>query len=383
MVDSIPVGRRMRILHAYKIYRPDVEGGIPQVMTTLTQNSPTDIESSILVARPKGPAREFMLGDVPVRASRAFCTAFSMPISPDYVASLAKAAEEADLVVHHAPFPLTDLTISLLNIRTRLVVHWHAEILNRAFLKALVAPAIRETLKRADRIIVSHPSIVDHSEFLLPYREKCVAIPYGVDYDYWSTLSSDETESVARIKMQSPKQIVAIGRLVPYKGFSVLLRAMQGVDAKLVIIGDGPLLKGLEREAQALGIAANVHFAGRLSRDLMKLQLHAAHLLAMPSISAAEAFGIVQIEAMSAGCPVINTALRTAVPHVARHECEGLTVPGADATELRRAILRMLNEPGLQRRLGKAGQTRAREEFGEQRFRERNYDLYRQLYATY
>jgi glycosyltransferase involved in cell wall biosynthesis len=369
----------MRILHAYKIYRPDVEGGIPQVMTTLTQNSPTDIESSILVARPKGPAREFMLSDVPVRASAALCTAFSMPISPDYIASFVKQAAKADLVVHHAPFPLTDLTISLLKLRTRLVVHWHAEILNRAFLKALVAPAIRETLKRAHSIIVSHPSIVDHSEFLQPYREKCVAIPYGVDCDYWSRLSSDEADRVDRIKIQSPKLIVAIGRLVPYKGFSILLQAMQGIEAKLVIIGEGPMLEKLEEEADALGIANNVHFAGRLSRDLMKLQLHAADMLAMPSISAAEAFGIVQIEAMSAGCPVINTALSTAVPHIARHEREGLTVPVADVAGFRRAILRVLNEPDLRRRLGNAGLTRAREEFGEQRFRQRNYDLYRQL----
>jgi glycosyltransferase involved in cell wall biosynthesis len=174
--------------------------------------------------------------------------------------------------------------------------------------------------------------------------------------------------------------IIAIGRLVPYKGFSVLLRAMQGIDAKLVIIGEGPLLNDLQSQADALGLSSNIEFAGRLSRDLIKTYLHSARMLVMPSISAAEAFGIAQIEAMACGCPVINTALLTAVPHIARHEKEGLTVAVGNVLELRQAINRLLNDIDLGMRLGKAGQIRAAEEFDGRKFQQRNLDLYRQLH---
>jgi rhamnosyl/mannosyltransferase len=366
----------LRVLHAYKIYKPDVEGGVPEVISTLTQDAPQGLKSSILVARRQGLSRNYTIENIPITASGSVGTLFSMPIAPLYPTTLAWRSHHVELIVHHAPFPLTDLATVGLASGVALVVHWHAEITSRTFLKSMLAPAIHHALQRADKIIVSHPVIVDQSEFLPAYREKCIAVPYGTDTAYWNTLTELQQLAVHRIRERFPRLIVAVGRLVEYKGYSVLLHALQGLDAQLVIVGDGPQLSELTALADKLGIAERVVFAGRLERDAMKEYLHAARVMALSSVSRAEAFGLVQIEAMAAGRPVVNTELPTAVPHVMRHLMEGLTVAPGDADGMRDALRRLLNDGDLALRLGSAGRLRAQSEYSQELFRSRNFAIY-------
>lgn len=371
----------MQILHAYKVYRPEVEGGIPEVIANLTTAEPSGQSSSILVARMRGFPHNFVVDGIPVAASGSLGTVMSMPIAPFYPLSLLRQSFRSDVVVHHSPFPLTDLAIAGLRARTALIVHWHADILGRDGLKAALMPFIRRSLARADRIIVSHPAMIDVSESLQLVREKCVAIPYGADLEFWSELSFENQAAAADLRRRFPRLILSIGRLVPYKGYPVLLHALKGMNAHLIIVGDGPLLASLKNLARELGVADRVTFAGRLPRDRIKELLHAARMLTLASVSSAEAFGLVQIEAMAAGCPVVNTDLPTAVPFIARHELEGLTVAQGDADQLRAAMGRLLDDEGLAEALGRAARVRARQEFGINTFRERNFTVYREAIA--
>jgi glycosyltransferase involved in cell wall biosynthesis len=283
-------------------------------------------------------------------------------------------------VVHHAPFPLTDLAImAALPRRAALIVHWHADIVGRAVLRPILTPLIHAVLRRADRIVLADEVLIDASPFLKPYRDKCSACRYGTDIAYWSSLSPSQETEVEALRRQDPRLVLAVGRLVSYKGFEYLIQALQYVDATAVIVGEGPLEGELRALAEALGVADRLRFAGRQSRDGLKLLLHAARLVAMPSISAAEAFGLVQLEAMAAGRPVINTSLPTAVPYVARDGQEGLTVPPGAIEEMAVAITRLLDEPGLARRLGDAGAVRAREIYQLARFQDDNHRVYREV----
>jgi glycosyltransferase involved in cell wall biosynthesis len=145
-----------------------------------------------------------------------------------------------------------------------------------------------------------------------------------------------------------------------------------------VIIGEGPLRGALEQLARELGIADRVTFLGAQRRDQLKAYIHAARVFAFPSVNAAEAFGIVQLEAMAAGRPVVNTSLATAVPHVARDGLEGLTVPPNDPEALAAALRRLLDDPELAQRIGAAGQRRARADFDLALFLDRMEKLYQQ-----
>ena len=335
------------------------------------------MQSSILVARSRGLPLNYTVDDVPVTASGSFGALFSMPIAPLYPATLALRSRSVDLIVHHAPFPLTDLAAIGFATRVAFVIHWHAEILGRTLLKSVLAPVIHHALRRADKIIVSHPAMIEGSESLQPYREKCTAVPYGVDIAYWGKLTELQQLAANRLRERFPRLIIAVGRLVDYKGYSVLLHALKGLDAQLVIIGDGPLLRDLKALSEELGVAPGVVFAGRLDRDEIKQYLHAARVMALSSVTLAEAFGIVQIEAMAAGRPVVNTNLPTAVPLIARHGIEGLTVAPGDADAMRSALRRLLDDNALAVRLGSAGRLRADSEFSQELFRSRNYAIYK------
>lgn len=372
----------MKIVHAYKIYRPDVEGGIPQVMALLTGTDTETITNEIVVARYRGWARRFVMEGTRVTAVASLGTLFSTPLAPTYPFVLREHAREADVLVHHAPFPLTDLGIAAgLSDRTALVVYWHAEILGRTLLRKLLTPAIKSALRRADRIVVSDEAMIENSEFLAPHRDKCAVVRYGIDLDYWSVVDATGQLAVAGLRRQYPRLIIAVGRLVGYKGLDILMDALPSVDAQLVIIGEGPLRDELQRQATRNGVADRVFFKGRVSSDDIKHHLHAARMLVLSSVTDAEAFGLVQVEAMAARIPVINTNLPTTVPHVARHEQEGLTVAVGNAEALAQAMNHLLANTALADRLGQAGLKRAQSVFSRQAYRAKIAEIFEQAVA--
>jgi glycosyltransferase involved in cell wall biosynthesis len=371
------VAVKMRVLHAYKIYWPDGYGGIPEVISVLGRLDGT--ERRVLVARSFGLRRSFRDGTDDITAVGSLGTLFSTPVSPSYPLVFARQANEVDLVVQHAPFPLADIGLLFgLPSTTALVVHWHAEMVGRPFLARLIGPLIRRTLERADRIVVSDPVMAEGSPLLAPYAQKCVVVPYGCDVDYWHALDPTGFEAVQRIKARFPRLIVAVGRLVGYKGFDILLQAMRSVDAHAIIIGDGPLRGKLEALATELGVTGNVSFVGSLPRDQVKEHFHAADVFAFPSVNNAEAFGLSQVEAMAAGLPIVNTTLGTAVPRVARDGLEALSVPPGDPQALASALRTLITDRQFAGRLGAAGSQRAHAEFEQSRFLARMENVYQE-----
>ncbi len=367
----------MRLLHAYKIYLPDVHGGIPHVIATLAKLPRAGFDSSILVARAFGFGRSHSVDSVPVRAVTSWGTVFSTPIALSYPFVFAQQAKAMDIVICHAPFPLVVMGVLLgFPRQTTLIVHWHAEIIGRSLLVRILAPLVQRTLARADTIVVSDRAMIENSEFLGRHAEKCTVVPYGCDVDYWSGLDEAQGAAVTGLKARYPRLVVAVGRLVSYKGYEVFLRAMRHVDAQAMIIGEGALKAELQSLSSELGISDRVMFLGGLQRDEVKQYIHAANVLAFPSVTDAEAFGLVQLEAMSAGRPIVNTSLGTAVPHVARDGLEGVTVPPNDPSAFAQALRRLLDDPELASRLGCAGRARVRAEYDQSLFLERMQAVY-------
>ena len=173
MAEQNNDGQTLRVLHAYKVFPPDVVGGITEVIAYIAEGMAPRHESSVLVARSRGWGRRYTFGTIPVEALCSFGTLLSTPIAPSFPFVLAKRSRKADLVALHQPFPLNDIGVSLgLPRETALVVHWHGEIVRQRSLTGLIAPFIRHTLARAQRIIVSHPTLVSASPFLAASRRK-------------------------------------------------------------------------------------------------------------------------------------------------------------------------------------------------------------------
>ena len=153
---------------------------------------------------------------------------------------------------------------------------------------------------------------------------------------------------------------------------------MSQVPGRLLVVGDGPLQAELRRLAETVAVSDRIIWRGRLDdRDLIAAY-HAAAALWFPSNARSEAFGLVQVEAMASGCPVINAAIpASGVAWVSRHEETGLTVPVDDAAALARAANRLLTEPGLRERLAAGARERAVREFDHRLMARRSLDLYR------
>jgi rhamnosyl/mannosyltransferase len=382
---AAPVGttRPLRVLHAFKVYAPEIVGGIPEAIRMLAAGLSPACESRLLVARVRGLGRADVVDGLPVRRVASFGTHFSMPLAPTYPAWFWSAASGADLVAAHSPFPLIDLSVALwFPRRTALVVHWHSEIVGQRPLLPLVAPLIRRALHRADRIVVSNETLVAQSPFLGPLAAKCRVVPFGIDVEEWRSLEVAERDRVAALRARHPRLVLAVGRLVPYKGFELLVGAMTSVAGELTVVGAGPLEPSLRRQAAAAGIADRVHFAGQVSPSELKCLLHACSVFALPSISANETFAIAQLEAMACGKPVVNTRLPTGVPWVARHEREALTVSPGSASELAEALGRLLDDESLAAALGRAGAERARRHFALADYLDATLAAYREAVAA-
>ena len=359
----------MRILHAFKVYTPDHHGGIVEAIARITSGTPSSDSASLLVCRYMGMGSTIEIDGLRVERTTTLAQFSSLPISPGYIAVFHQRARNADVVAFHAPFPFIDIGLMLgIPDRTALVIHWHAEITGRNLFRPIFHPLLKKSVERADCIIVSHPSIVEQSEYLASHSAKCVVAPYGIDTDFWARRPPEDEAPINALRQKHPRLIVACGRLVPYKGFDVLLRALKRVNAHLYIAGAGPLEAELKGIATASGVADRVTFAGYLSRAQQRQAFGAADLFVLPSVNEAEAFGIVQLEAMCSGIPVVNTDLPTGVPWVARDGLEGLTVPPRDEAALAAAMSRLLDDRDLARRLGAAGKDRAVSLFGWRKF---------------
>jgi glycosyltransferase involved in cell wall biosynthesis len=359
----------MRILHAFKVYTPDHHGGIVEAIARITSGTPEGSSASLLVCRYLGIGSTINVDGLTVERTTTLAQFSSLPISPGYIPRFRQRIRDADVVAFHAPFPFIDIGLMMgLSRDKALVMHWHAEITGRNLFRPVFHPLLKHSVERADRIIVSHPSIVEQSGYLRDHAEKCAVIPYGIDTEFWSERAAGDQAEIDDLRRRHPRLVVACGRLVPYKGFDVLIRAMSKIDAHLIMIGAGPLEAELRARAESSGVAGRITFAGYLSREKQRQILGAANLFVLPSVNEAEAFGIIQVEAMCCGIPVVNTNLPTGVPWVARDGLEGLTVEPRDESGLAAAISRLLDNPDLAMKFGAAAKQRAIEVFDWRKF---------------
>jgi rhamnosyl/mannosyltransferase len=291
------------------------------------------------------------------------------------------AARPFDIV--HLQFPadpMAHLSAVALPRSVRRVITWHSDIVRQRTLLKVYEPFLGRLLRSAQAVILPTPAHLSASQQLKRWgrKERMHVVPFGLDYERFSRRPG--LADAIRQRHGGRFLVFALGRHVYYKGFEYLLEAMARLaDSALVLGGTGPLTDSLITRAQRLGLAGRVEFAGRIPDADLPAYYHACDVFCMPSVSRAEAFGLVQIEAMACGRPVVCCELNNGVTWVNRHEVTGLVVPPADASALAAALDRLRTDGELRRKLGTQALKRALAEFSIQSMASGTLDVYRRI----
>ncbi len=361
----------MKVLHLGK-YFPPHRGGMETHLQTLTRGLASYAAIDVIVAASNRQSSQEDVNGVRVtRASRLGAVA-ATPICPSLLALVRQS--KPDLVHIHHPHPFAMMAYLVSGASAPLVITYQSDIVRQRILGKAVAPMVEATLRRASAIFVTSQEYLDTSPVLSRHREKCRLVPMGIEIGDRKC----DRQLVKTLRNRFGSAIVlSVGRLVSYKGLQYLVRAMRDVSATLVVIGSGPEQRRLESIVKRFNLQGRVHLIGDV--DDIEPYYDACDIFVLPSISRNEAFGLVQLEAMAAGKPVINTALDSGVPFVSRHNETGFTVRPRDESALADAINLLLKDSALADRFGRAAHARLTALFSADAMVRRTFEVYEQV----
>jgi glycosyltransferase involved in cell wall biosynthesis len=209
-------------------------------------------------------------------------------------------------------------------------------------------------------------------------RARISVVPCGVDLKLF-------TPDGPKAPRGDRQRIVSVGRFVPRKGFDVVVRALPAIpNAELVIVG-GPDKSGLDRDhearrlmelAKTIGVADRVHLYGAVAREDMPAILRSADVVACTPWY--EPFGIVPLEAMACGVPVVASAVGGMLDTVV-HDVTGRLVPPKSPADVADAVNHLLRDEFLKQSLGAAGRDRARSRYSWDRIAADTLRIYERL----
>lgn len=338
----------MKILQIVKYYDP-CQGGMESVVKNIVEgviDHSNDISFTVysnnhrrnFVKSIEEKNREIIIKEITPAHLK------SQPLNLRYP-SLKKLIKDNDVIHHHYPFPTMEFALlryfkQMSN--KKFIITWHANIKNSrwSWIEKIYNPMIEKLLERADAIIVTSPQLFEASVILQKYKSKIHTIPLSFDPKYSSVLSK-------KYPVDRCFQLLFVGKLRKYKGVEYLLKAIENLDIKLKIVGNGEELESLKSLVEVLNIRNKVTFVSNACDNQLVDFYKEADLFVLPSINEAEAFGVVQLEAMANGLPVINTNLESGVPFVSLHDYSGITVEPKDTKGLRGAIEKLIHNKEL------------------------------------
>jgi rhamnosyl/mannosyltransferase len=273
---------------------------------------------------------------------------------------LNKLIIDNDIIHHHYPYP--NMELALLKHKNelqkkKLIITWHANIENSRwnFLKNIYEPKILQLLELAKYVVVTSPQLYDQSKILKKFQDKIVVIPLTTNY------YNESSNNYRKFPENRIFNLLYVGKLRKYKGLNFLIEAIKDLNINLFIIGNGEEEKSLKNLSKKFSLHNKINFLNNISNSELKNYYNNSDLFILPSINEAEAFGLVQLEAMIHGLPVINTNLNSGVPFVSINEYSGLTVTPSNVQDLKSAILKISNNKDLYEKFSINAINRAKE----------------------
>lgn len=296
-----------------------------------------------------------------------------------------------DIIHLHYPFFFGGEMIYLLSKLTKqkYLISYHNDVILsgkiKPFLEIYKWTIMPTIIKNAKKICVSsfdyghNCELSNYSDTIDPIVE----LPYGVDTNNFNP-NVNSNEIIEKHKLNNKKIILfvaALDKAHHFKGLENLLISFSSIDdvtARLIVVGEGELKYYYIKLARELGIADKVIFTGSVSNENLPKYYACADMLILPSISSSEAFGLVLVEAMACGKPVIASNF-PGVRMVVDHGLNGFLVQPGDVNDLTLKINYLLKNNDICISLGREGRKKAEEKYSWERIAERLESIYHNM----
>lgn len=301
--------------------------------------------------------------------------------------------KEFDIIHAHTPVPFAADLVAIKNLKERkpFILTYHNDVSKDGTFGKFISMAYnsifgRLLLKHSDIIIATTKSYALHSRQLRKYLHKVVVVPNGVDIKkFHPNLDKERIRERYGID-KNAKIVLFVGRLDTYKGcdhllsaFAIIVRKIK--NAYLILVGKGPLEPVLRKTATKFGIKSRVLFAGYVKDEELPYYYASCDVFVLPSISEHEGFGIVQLEAMACGKPVITTKI-PGVIEVDINETASIHVPPRDYKALATALLTLLKNKRLAKEMGRRGRKLIEEKYSLEKVTKKIIKLYKNVLTT-
>lgn len=366
----------MRVTHIFKTYFPDTQGGLEEAIRQISKCAIKEGIPTTVISLSKNP-RDLIQDGVKTKSYYSNFNFLSNPFSWSLTREFSSIVENSDIIHLQFPWPTGELLTLLFNIKKPIVLTFHCDIHNNSFFKKLYTPFIRAILKKSDVIVPTSENLLNSTSILKPFRSKCKVVNLWIDEERFETNPSPSEETKALVE-----KIIDFGLFVGvlrwYKGLDVLLDAAKKQAGNIVIVGKGPLLKKLLKRISDENIS-NVFIVGFKSDDDVKYLLMKSKFFVLPSISPAEAFGQVLLEASYYCKPMITTELGTGTSYVNLHGVTGEVVEANNVEELSASITKLFDNVELCDFYGRNAYKRLFDNFTMKKQAQKYIEIYKEL----
>lgn len=342
-----------------KYYAPfcgGIEAVAKQISDEINQSNDFDVE--VLACANDHKTSKDVIDGVPVNRCGVDFIFKANPISWRFIWELSRV--KTDILHYQHPFIFAAIAHFIARPKyKKLTMTFCCDVVKQKYIMRVLNPIYEKFISLVDEIHILAPDMIESSETLSKFKEKTTLIPYSIDLAQYDTYDKAKVQAI-KDDFKDKKILLFVGRLIYYKGISVLIEAMKTVsdDAVAVVIGTGTLEEELKERVKEENLSEKVVFKGFVPNEDLDAYYHACDVFLFPSITKAEAYGISQLEAMACGKPVINTWVHTGVNYVSVDKETGLTVEPSNVEQLSEAINTLVEDEALIEKYGTAARKR-------------------------
>jgi N-acetyllactosaminide 3-alpha-galactosyltransferase len=374
----------MRIVQVCPYFHPHVGGVESHVMSLSEELVSRGHEVHVVTARLKGTKEKEKIGDIIIHRPKPLFIWMKTPVVPKIMRTIKEL--KGDVIHSHSPPPLPSYYAAKASQKagSPFLITYHCDLEIPSRIGGFVTEMYRRTygastIKRADRVIATSNTYAATSRTV--WNATPDVIPNMVDIERFNP-GVDGSDIRDALKLRRDRgTVLFVGRLASHKGIEHLLEGAREVDANFLIVGGSESEEKYREMARKLDLGGKVFFAGTVTEKDLPKYYAASDILILPSVSRLEAFGIVALEAMATGKPVIISDI-PGVREVITEGREGLLVDPLNPKDLAEKVSVLLGDEGKRREMGINARKKVEERFSLEKVVDTIERLYKSVAKT-